>query len=107
MCDFEEIDIVSRYGRNQAVQDGLMVEIFKNRWEQLTGSKPIMATSHLADDISSAGMLEIWNEYVQWRKHTEPFIPEAERLFHTTMNGQTVWVIEDGDAFTLMYSDDY
>jgi hypothetical protein len=42
MCDFEEIDIVSRYGRNQAVQDGLLVEIFKHRWGTLTGGKPIV-----------------------------------------------------------------
>ena len=39
-----------------------------------------------------------------WRKHTEPFLPEEERLFHTKMNSKTVWVIEDGAAFTLMMS---
>ncbi len=44
MCDFEEMDIFSVYGRTQAEQDGVLVEIFKNRWEQLTGGKPIMAT---------------------------------------------------------------
>ena len=107
MCDFEDMNLNATYGRKQAVKDGLLVEIFKHRWETLTGGKPIVATAHLADDISSAGLLEIWNEYVQWRKHTEPFIPEEERLFHTTMNGKTVWVMEDGDAFTLMYPDDY
>jgi hypothetical protein len=52
-------------------------------------------------------MLEIWNAYVHWRKHVEPFLPEEERLFHTSMNGKTVWVIEDGEAFTLMYPEDY
>jgi hypothetical protein len=107
MCDFEDRNLNTTYGRNQAVKDGQLTEIFRNRWETLTGGKPIVATVHLADEISSAGMLEIWNEYVQWRKHTEPFIPEEDRLFHTRMNGKTVWVIEDGDAFTLMYPDDY
>jgi hypothetical protein len=107
MCDFEDMDIVSAYGRNQAVKDGILVEIFKNRWEKLTAGKPIVATAHLVHEISPAGLLEIWNEYVVWRKHTEPFIPEEERLFITRMNGETVWVIEDETAFTLLYPDDY
>jgi hypothetical protein len=34
-------------------------------------------------------------------------LPEEEQLFHTSMNGQNVWVIEDGTAFTLMYPEDY
>jgi len=57
--------------------------------------------------VSQAGLLEIWNEYVQWRRNVEPTLPEADRLFHTRMNGRKVWVIEDGQAFTLMYAEDY
>ena len=34
-------------------------------------------------------------------------LPEAEQLFQMTMNGETVWVIEDDAAFTLMYPEDY
>jgi hypothetical protein len=107
MCDFEDMNIVSTYGRKQAVQDDVLVEIFKNRWHTLTAGKPIVATAHLANDISLAGLLEIWNEYVAWRKHTEPFIPEEDRLFSTTMNSKKVWVIEDDSTFTLMYPEDY
>ena len=36
-----------------------------------------------------------------------PTLPEEEQMFHTTMNGKKVWVIEDGAAFTLMYPEDY
>jgi hypothetical protein len=107
MCDFEDMDIISVYGRNQAVQDGVLVELFKHRWHQLTGGKPMMATAHLFEEVSLAGLLEIWNAYVQWRKRTEPFLPEEERLFSTTMNSKQVWVIEDDSAFTLMYPEDY
>jgi hypothetical protein len=107
MCEFEDMNIISAYGRKQAVQDGLIVEIFKPRWKTMTAGKPIVATTHLANEVSPAGMLEIWNAYVHWRKHLEPFLPEEERLFHTSMNGKTVWVIEDGEAFTLMYPEDY
>jgi hypothetical protein len=104
---FDDADIIAAYPLEQAIADGVLVEIFKNRWRSLTGGKPIVATAHLFNEVSLAGLLEIWNEYVEWRKHTEPFIPEEERLFATTMNSQKVWVIEDGAAFTLMYPDDY
>jgi hypothetical protein len=107
MNPFDDREVIAIYTLKQAIEDGVLVEIFKNRWGQLSGGKPIVSTAHLFNEVSLSALLEIWNEYVQWRKHTEPFIPEEERLFHTTMNSQTVWVIEDGAAFTLMYPDDY
>jgi hypothetical protein len=36
-----------------------------------------------------------------------PTLPEADRLFHATMNGKKVWVIEDAVAFTFMFPEDY
>jgi hypothetical protein len=104
---FDDANVIVAYTLDQAIADGVLVEIFKNRWRQLSGGKPIVATAHLFGEVSLAGLLEIWNEYVAWRKHTEPFLPEEERLFHASMNGKKVWVIEDGQAFTLMYPDDY
>jgi hypothetical protein len=104
---FDDANVIAAYPLKQAIADGVLVEIFKDRWGQLSGSKPIVTTAHLFGEVSLAGLLEIWNEYVQWRKHTEPFIPEEERLFTGTMNGKKVWVIEDGQAFTLLYPDDY
>jgi hypothetical protein len=107
MTRFDDANVISTYTLKQAIEDGVLVEIFKNRWGTLSGGKPIVATSHLFGEVSLAGLLEIWNEYVHWRKHIEPTLPEEERLFVTTMNSQKVWVIEDGAAFTLMYPDDY
>src|SRR5436305_14199905 len=107
MNPFDSRDVISVYTLKQAIEDGVLVEGFKHRWGQLSGGKPIVATAHLAAEVSLAGMLEIWNEYVDWRRHTEPFLPEAERLFHIRVNSETVWVIEDGAAFTLMYPVDY
>jgi hypothetical protein len=96
MSIFDDADVISAYPLEQAIEDGVLVAIFKNRWQELSGGKPIVATAHLFNDISLAGLLEIWNEFVQWQKHVMPTLPEAERLFHTTMNGKKVWVIEDG-----------
>jgi hypothetical protein len=107
MSLFDDADVIAAYTLDQAIADGVLVEIFKHRWGQLSGGKPIVATAHLFGEVSLAGLLEMWNEYVQWRRHTEPFLPEEERLFHTKMNGKTVWVMEDGAAFTLLYPDDY
>jgi hypothetical protein len=107
MNTFDDADVIVTYTLKQAIEDGVLVEIFKNRWTQLSGGKPIVATTHLFEAVSLAGLLEIWNAYVQWRKHTEPTLPEDERLFTTSMNNQKVWVIEDAQAFTLLYPEDY
>jgi hypothetical protein len=106
MNTFDDADVIFTYTLEQAIDDGILVEIFKNRWQTLSGSKPIVATAHLFGEVSLAGLLEIWNEYVHWRKHIEPTLPEEKRLFSTTMNSQQVWVIEDGAAFTLLYPED-
>jgi hypothetical protein len=107
MSIFDDADVISQYPLEQAIADGVLVEIFKNRWRELSGGKPIVATAHLHSDISLAGLMEIWNEFVPWQKTVMPTLPEADRLFHTSMNGQTMWVIEDSAAYTLMYPEDY
>ena len=99
--------VISVYSLEQAIEDGVLVEVFKNRWEQLSGGKPIVATSHLFSQVSLAGLLEIWNEYVDWKKNIMPTLPEEDQLFATTMNGKRVWLLEDGQAFTMMYPEDY
>jgi len=99
--------VVSVYSLEQAIKDGVLVEVFKNRWKELSGGKPIVATAHLFNQISLAGLFEIWNEYVNWRKNIMPTLPEEDQMFVTTMNGEKVWLIEDGDAFTMLYSEDY
>ncbi len=103
-----DMDVIYAYTLKQAIDDGVFVEIiFKARWDKLSGGKPIVATSHLFEEVSLAGLMEIWNEFVEWRPTVMPKLREEERLFHTKMNGQTVWVIEDGAAYTLMYPEDY
>ncbi len=100
-------NVISSYSLKEAIEDGILVEICKDRWQHLSGGKPIIATDHLYKEVSLAGLMEIWNEYVHWRKNVMPTLPEEEQLFVTKMNGNKVWVMEDGDTFTLMYPDDY
>jgi hypothetical protein len=99
--------VIVEYTLKQAIADGVVVEVFRNRWRSLSGGKPIVATAHLFEEVTRSGLLEIWNEYVEWRTKELPTLPEEEQLFHTEMNGKTVWVLEDGQAFTLLYPEDY
>jgi hypothetical protein len=100
-------NVIVEYTLKQAIADGVLIELFKNRWNTLSGGKPIVVTSHLFEEVTLSGLLEIWNEFVEWRRNVMPTLTEEEQLFHTGMNGETVWVIEDGQAFTLLYPDDY
>jgi len=100
-------DVVISYTLEQAIADGELVAIFLDKWEKISGGKPIVATSHLFAEVSQAGLLEIWNEYVLWRKEIMPTLSEEDWMFVTSMNGKSVWVIEDAQAFTLLYPEDY
>jgi hypothetical protein len=107
MSIFDDTEVISSYPLKQAIEDGLLVEIFKERWKELSGGKPMVATVHLFERVSLAGLLEIWNEFVPWRTTATPKRPEENRLFSTKMNERKVWVIEDDAAYTLMYPEDY
>ena len=100
-------DVIYSYSLDQAIDDGILVEVFKPRWNKLSGGRPIVATAHLFGDISLAGLMEIWNEYVEWRKNIMASLPEEAQMFATTMDGEKVCIIEDGYTFTMMYPEDY
>ena len=100
MCDFEDRDIMARYPRKQAVDDGILVEIHR------FNGKPVMATKHIYNEIGRAELLAIWKEFRYWVL-VKPALPEAEQMFSTGANGRKVWVIEDSEAFTIMYPEDY
>lgn len=100
-------DVIVAYTLEQAIQDEVLVEVFKNRWPELSGGKPIVATSHLFENVSLAGLMEVWNDFVHWKNNVMMTLPEEERMFVTEMNSNKIWLIEDGQAFTMMYPEDY
>ncbi len=99
--------VIFEYTLQQAIEDGELVEVCKNRWQQLSSGKPIVATSHLFQSVSLAALQEIWSAYVEWRTNIKDTLPEEEQMFVTTMNGLKIWLIEDAQAFTMMYPEDY
>jgi len=60
--------VISEYSLKQAIADGVLARVFESRWPELSGNKPIVATAHVMEGISLAGIMEIWNEYVTARK---------------------------------------
>jgi hypothetical protein len=101
MCDFEDTDIISRYTHQQAVDDGMLVEVLG--WNGI----PVMATSHIRDELDLGELLGIWHKFRAWKEQEEANLPEEDRLFSIEANGKKVWVMEDGEVFTIMYPEDY
>jgi len=101
MCQFKDWPIISKYTRQQAVNDGLLVQI--HNW----GDKPVMATTHLQADFTWAEMFDIWLEFRAWKKDVEPNLPEEKKLFVTVKKDKKIWIIEDAESYTLMYPEDY
>jgi len=100
-------NVIYSYSLQQAVEDGVLAEVFKERWGELSDRKPIVATSHIIANLSLAAVQEIWNEYADWKRNVAATLPEEDRMFSTSMNGEKVWVLEDGDAHTILYPEDY
>jgi hypothetical protein len=102
-----DTNVIYAYTLEQAIADGELIEIFKNRWQELSEGKPIVATRAIHAAYSLAAMQEIWNEFVVWLRDIMPTLPEEDQLFSTSMNDSAVWVLEDGAAFTILFPEDY
>jgi hypothetical protein len=101
MCDFEDMEIIDRYTRQQAVDDGAVVEVL--RWQ----GRPVLATTHIYEELGVFDLVRIFREFRVWRESEKPHLPSEEQLFSMLINGKTVWVIEDRDVDTIMYPEEY
>ncbi len=99
--------VIHAYTMEDAVRDGVLVEVFKERWPELSSGRPIVATAAIHAEFSQAALIEIWNAYVDWIKNVHDDLPEEERMFTTTMNGREVWVITDAVGHTILLKEDY
>ena len=111
MCDFEDYKILSAYSRQQAIEDRIIIQVFDEftmkKLSKFTQGKQIVATAHLTNDVDKHDLRDIWNGFAVWKQDVEATLPEEERLYKTSVKGKTVWVLEDAEAFTLMYPSDY
>src|SRR6266566_5057497 len=109
--DEEFGELISEYSLEQAIDDGVLVEVFnyntKDFVEKYTNGKPVVATAHLFNQMSQTTLIDLWNEYVDWRLNIKETLLEEDQMFVTEIKGKNVWVIEDGQAITMMYPEDY
>lgn len=100
-------NVISSYTLGNAISDGVLVPVFRNRWPSLSGCKPIVATASIISEFSLAAIQEIWNEFVKWVKDEKADLRPEDRLFKTQMNSKDIWVVEDPQAYTIMFPSDY
>ena len=105
MNDFEDVEIIDAYPLSQALADSVLVKLCGIRLG--IEIKPLVATSHLLDEIGREKVMKIWDAYVTWRQTIIPKLKEEDQMFVTKVNGKKVWIIEDGAAFTAMFPEDY
>lgn len=102
---FDNTEIIYAYTLEEAIADGVLVEIFKKDWQLLTGGKPVVATAAIIADIPEISLKLLWNQFVQERakQRARGEVPSLS----TTYNGEKVWVLEDGQAVTYLYPHEY
>jgi hypothetical protein len=105
MCGFEDVEIISAYPLGQALADGMLVKLCDIRFG--IEIKPLVATSHLLDEIGRDKVMQVWDKYVTWRQNIMPKLKEEDQMFVTQVNGKRIWLIEDGATFTALFPEDY
>ena len=103
----DEATIISEYSLEQAIADGVLVEWQKDYWQFRSNGKPIVVTTHLFDCVSLTDLHDLWNKYADWKRNVKDVLPEEDQMFVTEIEGKNVWVIEDQQAITMMYPEDY
>jgi hypothetical protein len=118
----EDDQIISRYTRGQAIDDGVLVEVTEQAKE--TGLLlPTVITDHLhnvLEDIPEDSLGQdyrgrlhdvLWMAYLKLRGLKRKGIEESDfpAKFEVIIDGQThsLWIDADGDGFTIMYPEDY
>jgi len=100
-------DAISTYLLDQAIEDGVLVEVFKDMWETLSQGKPIVVTRRLFEDANQHLLFGVVTQFVRWKTTVMPTLPEEDRLYTDEVKRNKVWVIEDTQAITLMYPEEY
>ena len=103
----DEATILSEYSLEQAIEDGVLVEWRKDDWQLLSNGKPIVVTRHVFDCVSINDLHGLLNTFIVWKANVKELLPEEDQMFVTEIEGKNVWVIEDGQAITMMYPEDY
>jgi len=61
----------------------------------------------LFDFVSINDLHDLWNTFIVWKVNVKDTLPEEDQMFVTEIEGKNVWVVEDQQAITMMYPEDY
>lgn len=101
----EDWEVITMYTLQDALEDGKLVEIFKDEWETLSKGKPIVATAAIVQDVLEPELSKMWNLFVMRR--IIDLAVNVRSLLVAEYNGETVWVMEDGESITYIYPHEY
>src|SRR3954451_16312539 len=101
MAISDDTDVIDTYTIKQAIEEGVLIKMF------VRDGKPVVVTTHVWNDfeIGREELVDVWSKFKLWKEKIEPTLPEEERLFVTYKDDKKIWVIEDGVAYTIMYSE--
>jgi len=122
MDPFDDFTVISRYTRQQALEDGVLVDVSAQARE--TGILlPTVLSDHLQqalEDIPAEsqgqdyrGRLHdvLWMTFLKLKSFGTKAISEVEfpAEVQVILDGRTqrLWIVVDGDGLTIMYSEDY
>lgn len=118
----EEFVVISRYTREQAIDDGVLVDVTVQATE--TGILlPTVITDHLHNALEEIpadsagqdyrGRLHdvLWMTFLKLRSFGSKKLSEVEfpAEVKVIIDGRThaLWIVVDGDGLTIMYPEDY
>lgn len=103
---FNHDDVITEYSIREAIEMGALVEVFRDKWDTLSGGKPIVASANVFEFEGEDRLSEIWNRFVFWQKHVFPKL-ENKTFFSTEIGWHMIWVFDDRVCFTIIYPEDY
>ena len=64
-------------------------------------------TAGVAAALTAEQVQTVFAEYLDWCHNVRDTLPSEDQMFTTEVNNQTVWVIDDGTATTILFPHEY
>lgn len=98
----EKPEIISSYTQMQAIDDGYLYKV-----ADLSNGKTFVITVGIKELLNEYEVMEVYKEFWAWKINEEWKLPEAEKMFVTYKKETKIWMVEDGNGYTLMLPEEY
>jgi len=102
MLNEEKPEIISTYTQNQAIDDGYLYKV-----ADLSNGKTFVITVGIKQLLDDKEVMEVYKEFWDWKINVEHTLAEADRMFVTHKKEEKLWMVEDGNGYTLMLPEEY